>query len=210
MSNFFSTFVLISAIALPAYAIAKEEANVKSDKPNEEVISINAEAKYNSLEDEKQTLGFLQQANEEEEETPVINQENDSAEELDQNEMMGEATEPLKASQLTTTTINYVLEFYPDDVVLDDEHKKILQDLAQELRRYPDAKAKINSKAYIIGKGYADSRRAALQRAIAVRKFLIDLEVSPLSMSINAYEDLETKLNAVDIVLEGVPETIEE
>ncbi len=77
-----------------------------------------------------------------------------------------------------------------------------LDQIADDLKRNPGKNVKIQSYAFSKDGNATEARRNSLQRAIKVRKYLIDKDVNASRISVNAIEDINNKLNKVEISFE--------
>jgi len=97
----------------------------------------------------------------------------------------------------------YHLLFAEGDIELNDENKAAMTNVVMEIMSRPGATVRINSFGFVNSDNPTDSRRASLQRAIIVRKFLIENDINPNNISVNAVEDLAGRNNRVEILVEG-------
>jgi hypothetical protein len=77
-----------------------------------------------------------------------------------------------------------------------------LDQIADDLKNNPSKNVKIQSYAYAKDGNATEARRNSLQRAIKVRKYLIDKDVNASRISVNAIEDINNKLNKVEVSIE--------
>ncbi len=97
----------------------------------------------------------------------------------------------------------YHLVFAEGDVDLSDEKRVSMTNVIREIMSRPGANVFIHSFGYVSSDNTVDSRRAALQRAIKVRKLLIENDINPNNISVNAIEDLDGRNNKIEILVEG-------
>lgn len=108
-----------------------------------------------------------------------------------------------RAEGLVEPTV-YVLLFAEGEIELNEENKMTVVNVTTELMNRPDTIARINSLGYVCSGSAADSRRASLQRALKVRKLLIENDINPNNISVNATEDLECRCNEIEIRVEHI------
>lgn len=109
--------------------------------------------------------------------------------------------EPVTQSEQAIKELT-VLEFNQSDIDLSDSQKDSLLDLSAKIKNMHNFLIKLQSYGSAASSDVAESRRISLQRAIKVRKFLIEHDVSPNSISVNALEDSANKSNKVEIRIE--------
>lgn len=93
------------------------------------------------------------------------------------------------------------MSFEDLEVNFSDQDSAKVKTLAIEMLSNPNLMAKITSNCFDKNGNHAEARRVALQRAIKVRKILIDVGVNPNNVSVYATEDLELKANSLEVVL---------
>jgi hypothetical protein len=84
----------------------------------------------------------------------------------------------------------FLLVFAEGDVDLNEDYEAPMANILHEVMSRPGAVVRIKSFGYVNSDNPTDSRRAALQRAIKVRKFLIENDINPTNISVNAVEDM--------------------
>ncbi len=100
----------------------------------------------------------------------------------------------------TTKVTN--LEFSASEVDISPINIVTLSSLVSDLKASQNLKAKIQSYAFSDSGNISDARRMSLQRAIKIRKYLIDNDINPSRISVNAIEDSAARTNKVEIQLE--------
>lgn len=116
-------------------------------------------------------------------------------------------TSIIKADTLenvSQTNASLTLDFSNGEVELSENIKASMQPIIENLQTDSKLVLKLHSFGFVENKGVAESRRVSLQRAIKVRKFLIENEVNPNSISVNATEDAANKSNRVELLIEKV------
>lgn len=96
------------------------------------------------------------------------------------------------------------LNFAENEVDLSAQSTATVDKVIEDLKANPNKNVKIESHAFVASGSTSDARRNSLQRAIKIRKYMIDKDIAPNRISVNAIEDANTKMNKVDITLEDV------
>ena len=112
--------------------------------------------------------------------------------------------EPAQPNPATNPPLegNTSLEFNQSDVDLSESHKIALLELANKVKGQQNFVLKLQSYGSVASSDIAEARRISLQRAIKARKFLIEHEVNPNNISVNAVEDSVNKSNRIEIKIE--------
>jgi hypothetical protein len=95
------------------------------------------------------------------------------------------------------------LEYSSTEVEMSPLNIVALSSIVNDLKTSQTLKAKIQSYAYSQDGNMSDARRISLQRAIKIRKYLIDNDINASRISVNAIEDSTSRLNKVEIQLEN-------
>jgi hypothetical protein len=95
------------------------------------------------------------------------------------------------------------LEYSSTEVEMSPLNIVALSSIVNDLKTSQNLKAKIQSYAYSQDGNMSDARRISLQRAIKIRKYLIDNDINASRISVNAIEDSTSRLNKVEIQLEN-------
>ena len=111
-----------------------------------------------------------------------------------------EATQ--KSAQSNSLEGRTILEFNQTDVDLSNDHKTALLELAGKLKEQNNFMLKLQSYASVASSDIAEARRISLQRAIKARKFLIENDINPNNISVNAVEDNVNKSNKIQLTME--------
>ena len=112
--------------------------------------------------------------------------------------------EPVQPNPAINTALegNTILEFNQSDVDLSESHKTALLELTNKVKGQQNFILKLQSYGSVASSDIAEARRLSLQRAIKARKFLIEHEVNPNNISVNAVEDSVNKSNRIEIKIE--------
>ncbi len=112
--------------------------------------------------------------------------------------------EPAQANPTINTPLegSTILEFNQSEVDLSESHKTALLELANKVKGQQNFILKLQSYGSVASSDIAEARRLSLQRAIKTRKFLIEHEVNPNNISVNAVEDSVNKSNKIEIKIE--------
>ena len=112
--------------------------------------------------------------------------------------------EPVEPNPAINTALegNTILEFNQSDVDLSESHKTALLELTNKVKGQQNFILKLQSYGSVASSDIAEARRLSLQRAIKARKFLIEHEVNPNNISVNAVEDSVNKSNRIEIKIE--------
>lgn len=94
------------------------------------------------------------------------------------------------------------LDYSETEVELSADNQAVLDQVATDLKSDTSKNIKIQSYGYSSVGNSSDARRNSFQRAIKIRKYLIDKEVNAARISVNALEDANNKLNRVEIMFE--------
>lgn len=113
-------------------------------------------------------------------------------------------TTPAPAVQPSAMMMGSVtsLNFSESEVDLSAQNMASVDKVIEDLKANATKNAKIESHAYVASGSTSDARRNSLQRAIKIRKYMIDKDIAPNRISVNAIEDANAKMNKVDISLE--------
>lgn len=95
------------------------------------------------------------------------------------------------------------LDYGVGDIELTGEQMQILDTIISELQDNPKKVVKLQSYSYVQSGNTVEARRNALQRAIKVRKYLIDKEVNASRISVNAIEDTAGHSNKIELLIEA-------
>ncbi len=93
------------------------------------------------------------------------------------------------------------LEYTSNEVEMSVVNMATLSNIVSDLKNTQNLKAKIHSYAFSDNGNMSDARRISLQRAIKIRKYLIDNDISASRISVNAIEDSNSRMNKVEIQL---------
>lgn len=93
------------------------------------------------------------------------------------------------------------LEYTSNEVEMSVVNMATLSSVVSDLKSSQNLKAKIHSYAFSDNGNMSDARRTSLQRAIKIRKYLIDNDISASRISVNAIEDSNSRMNKVEIQL---------
>ncbi len=93
------------------------------------------------------------------------------------------------------------LEYTSNEVEMSVVNMATLSSVVSDLKSSQNLKAKIHSYAFSDSGNMSDARRTSLQRAIKIRKYLIDNDISASRISVNAIEDSNSRMNKVEIQL---------
>ncbi len=96
------------------------------------------------------------------------------------------------------------LNFAESELELSDANKDMLNKIASALKADAKKSLKVESYAYLASGAASDARRNALERAIKIRKYLIEQDISASRITVNAVEDVNMKMNKIDLILEEV------
>lgn len=80
------------------------------------------------------------------------------------------------------------LEFSKGMTELDSAHKLSLSSVGIDMKANQSLSIKVNSYAFAQGSELSEARRIALQRAIKVRKTLIEQDIAPTRISVSTFE----------------------
>ncbi|MCE2992183.1 MAG: OmpA family protein [Candidatus Jidaibacter sp.] len=94
------------------------------------------------------------------------------------------------------------IDYSESSIDIPSEGVTMLEQIANDLKQNLSKNVKIQSYAFSKDGNATEARRNSLQRAIKVRKYLIDKGVSASRISVNAIEDINNKLNKVEISFE--------
>lgn len=109
---------------------------------------------------------------------------------------------PVQEEPTNTSSRASFIEFQEDDVELSATNTTIIENLINDLKASTTLVAKIHSYGYSSSGNSSEARRKSLQRAIKIRKFLIDNDISPSRISVNSIDDSGNTTNKVEIMLE--------
>jgi outer membrane protein OmpA-like peptidoglycan-associated protein len=108
---------------------------------------------------------------------------------------------PAADMPVTAATKSVAISFNDLEFAISDDDSAKIKTLAQDMLLNPNLMAKITSNCFDKNGNHAEARRVALQRAIKVRKILIDVGVNPNNVSVYAAEDLDLKSNNLSVTL---------
>ena len=94
------------------------------------------------------------------------------------------------------------LTFTEAELQLSATHTALLDKVIEDLKQHPAKHIKIQSYAFSSSSNASEARRNSYQRAIAVRKYLIDRDILATRISVNAFEDVNNKSNKIELTLE--------
>lgn len=94
------------------------------------------------------------------------------------------------------------LDYQEAEVDISATNTAILDQIAVDLKTSPTKNVRIQSYGYAKDANPTEARRNSLQRAIKIRKYLIDKDVNASRISVNAVEDVSNKSNRVEISFE--------
>ncbi|MCE2993429.1 MAG: OmpA family protein [Alphaproteobacteria bacterium] len=94
------------------------------------------------------------------------------------------------------------LSFAESELQLTATHTALLDKIIEDLKQHPAKHIKIQSYAFSSSTNASEARRNSYQRAIAVRKYLIDRDILATRISVNAFEDVNNKSNKIELTLE--------
>lgn len=109
---------------------------------------------------------------------------------------------PIAHPSNNSTSRATVLDFSEREVELSTDQTSILNSLVDDMKNTSDLVAKIHSYGFSTDGNPTEARRKSLQRAIKIRKFLLDKDVNPNRISVNSIDDSKNNLNKVEIMLE--------
>lgn len=96
------------------------------------------------------------------------------------------------------------LEFTKDATELDAAHKITLTSIANDMKASAGLSIKVNSYAFAQGAELSEARRIALQRAIKIRKTLIENDIAPTRISVSTFEQEGAGTDYVELNLSGM------
>lgn len=97
-----------------------------------------------------------------------------------------------------------VLEFQESEIDISSPNSNLLNKVVETFKANNNKNIKLQSFAYLKDQTNSiDARKTSLQRAIKVRKYLIDNGVNASHISVNAIEDINNKRNEIKISFEG-------
>ncbi len=132
--------------------------------------------------------------------TPAPTELEKSAAPQSQSSQMNLTPQPTPSiNQLASRVAN--IEYAGSEVDMSAMNMGLLSSIVADLKNSQSLKAKIHSYAYSDSGNMSDARRISLQRAIKIRKHLIDNDISASRISVNAIEDSNNKMNKVEIQL---------
>lgn len=118
-------------------------------------------------------------------------------------------TESTPAPVATVAPNNYyggrtaVIDFTEKEVELSPDQATALNSIADDLRNADGLVVKIRSYGHASDGNTSEARRKSLQRAIKIRKYLLDKDINPSRISVNSIDDSQNSLNKVEIMLEN-------
>jgi hypothetical protein len=112
-----------------------------------------------------------------------------------------------KEAVIKPTTSNSILRmselnYINTEVDLSTTNLEILNTIVADMKSNTNLIAKINSFSSVKNGTIPEARRIALQRAIQIRKRLIENDISPLRITINSTENQDNTANKVEIILD--------
>lgn len=96
-----------------------------------------------------------------------------------------------------------VIDFTEKEVELTPDQATALNSIADDLKGADGLVVKIRSYGHASDGNTSEARRKSLQRAIKVRKYLLDKDINPSRISVNSIDDSQNSLNKVEIMLEN-------
>lgn len=94
------------------------------------------------------------------------------------------------------------IEYQSTEVDMSPTNFLALSSVVSDLKNTQHLKANIQSYAFSPDGNISEARRVSLQRAIKIRKYLIDNDINASRISVNAIEDSASRKNKVEIQLE--------
>lgn len=103
-----------------------------------------------------------------------------------------------------STTVGRItaLDYTDSELEIAAQKQPVLDAIVDDMKKDPNKIVKIQSYGYSKDGNASEARRNSFQRAIKVRKYLIDREISASRISVNAIDDAANKLNRVEIMFE--------
>lgn len=103
-----------------------------------------------------------------------------------------------------STTVGRIaaLDYTDSELEIAVQKQSVLDAIVDDMKKDPNKIVKIQSYGYSKDGNASEARRNSFQRAIKVRKYLIDREISASRISVNAIDDAANKLNRVEIMFE--------
>jgi outer membrane protein OmpA-like peptidoglycan-associated protein len=116
---------------------------------------------------------------------------------------------PISVDAQTSLGLNKIvsLEYKESDLEILSNNIPLLSNIVDGMRSNPGQSIKIQSYAFNKDGNGSEARKVSFQRALNVRKYLVDNDISPSRISVNAVEDTNNKSNKVEIVLEETKST---
>ncbi len=127
---------------------------------------------------------------------PGVMTDNPTASPMDNDKSPAVSNNTISIGRLAT------LDYAESSVDIPSSGNVTLDQIVADLKQNPSKNVKIQSYAFSKDGNTTEARRNSLQRAIKVRKYLIDKDVSASRISVNAIEDINNKLNKVEISFE--------
>jgi len=112
------------------------------------------------------------------------------------------APSPASSNNVVSVGRMATIDYSESSIDIPSEGVTMLEQIANDLKQNLSKNVKIQSYAFSKDGNATEARRNSLQRAIKVRKYLIDKGVSASRISVNAIEDINNKLNKVEISFE--------
>lgn len=108
------------------------------------------------------------------------------------------------SSITASTTVGRIaaLDYLDSELEIAAQKQPVLDAIVEDMKKDPNKIVKIQSYGYSKDGNASEARRNSFQRAIKVRKYLIDREISASRISVNAIDDAANKLNRVEIMFE--------
>ena len=158
-----------------------------------DAVAAGEQGNFRTEADKKQTLGYLQSTSDEVTEIHVYIEPHTTDE-------AGKPSEEAPGELIVKPAVS-IITFDSEGLMLNEENIKLLEEYANYLKTQHGMVLKVISHAHSDDDDLAKSRRMALQRAIQVRKQLLDFDLSPDNISIDAAEDMIKKSNEVNLVI---------
>ena len=111
-------------------------------------------------------------------------------------------SEPSALTAATTVGRIAALDYSDSELEIAAQKQPVLDAIVDDMKKDPNKIVKIQSYGYSKDGNASEARRNSFQRAIKVRKYLIDREISASRISVNAIDDAANKLNRVEIMFE--------
>jgi outer membrane protein OmpA-like peptidoglycan-associated protein len=106
------------------------------------------------------------------------------------------------ASESMSTRMS-ALQYTDNDIELKAEHMAMLDKIIADLKSDASKTVKVQSYGFSKSGDAIEARRNSLQRAIKIRKYLIEKDVSASRISVHAIEDSSNTQNKVELQIES-------